>query len=66
MIKKREQNQEFAPNARFARVLGGGPQKVGQKGQKGHIVVFIDIFIWAEKPWKCWICSVGLAALPLV
>tara|TARA_R100000278_G_scaffold79371_1_gene61449 strand:- start:394 stop:546 length:153 start_codon:yes stop_codon:yes gene_type:complete len=50
VIKKCEQNQEFAPNARSARVLGGGPQKVGQKGQKGHIVVFIDIFIWAEKP----------------
>ena len=44
MIKKCEQNQEFAPNARFAPVLGGGPKKVGQKGQKGHIVVFIDNF----------------------
>ena len=50
MIEKCEQNQEFAPNARFARVLGGGPPKVGQKGQKGHIVVFIEFFIWAENP----------------
>jgi len=45
VIKKYEQNQEYAPNARYARVLGGGPQKVGQKGQKGHIIVFIDFFI---------------------
>ncbi len=45
MIKKYEQNQEYAPNARYARVLGGGPPKVGQKGQKGHIIVFIDFFI---------------------
>jgi len=50
VIKKCEENQEYAPNARYARDLGGGPQKVGQKGQKGHIVVFIDIFIWAENP----------------
>lgn len=48
MRKKCEQNQEYAPNARSARVLGGGPQKVGQKGQKGHIVVFIDNFFWTK------------------
>ena len=34
--------------ARYARDLGGGPQKVGQKGQKGHIVVFIDFSISAQ------------------
>ena len=49
-MKKLYKNHRFAPLARLARVLGGGPPKVGQKGQKGHIVVFIDIFIWAENP----------------
>ena len=48
MREKCEQNQEYAPNARSAHVLGGHPQKVGQKGQKGHIVVLIDNFFWMK------------------
>jgi len=44
-IKKLQQNHRFAHIARFARVLGGGPQKVGPSGPSGHILDFIDIFI---------------------
>ena len=47
VIKKHEENHRFAHIAHFARVLGGGPPEVGPSGPSGHILDFIDIFIWA-------------------
>jgi hypothetical protein len=48
--KKLQQNHRFAHIAHIARVLGGGPQKLGPSGPSGHILDLIDFFIWGEKP----------------
>ncbi len=49
-MKKLYKNHRFAPLAQLARVLGGGPQKVGLTGPTGLTLDFIDFFIWAENP----------------
>jgi len=49
-VKKLQQNHRFAHIAHIAPVLGGGPPEVGPSGPSGHILDFIDFFIWAENP----------------
>tara|TARA_B100000035_G_C20719728_1_gene430675 strand:+ start:304 stop:456 length:153 start_codon:yes stop_codon:yes gene_type:complete len=48
--KKLQQKHEHAHIAHSAPVLGGGPPEVGPSGPSGHILDFIDIFIWAKNP----------------
>jgi len=50
VMKKLYKNHRFAPLARLARVLGGGPQKVGLTGPTGLTLDFIHFFIRAENP----------------
>ena len=45
--KKLQQKHEYAHIAHSAPVLGGRPPEVGPSGPSGHILDFIDIFIWA-------------------
>jgi|TARA_R100000479_G_scaffold92313_1_gene45554 hypothetical protein len=47
VMEKLYKNHRFAPLARLARVLGGGPQNLGLTGPTGLTLDFIDIFIWA-------------------
>ncbi len=48
MRKKREENHRFAHIAHSAPVLGGGPPEQGPSGPSGHILDFIELFIWPE------------------